>query len=46
MDEDAVQTVEMRFGSVRGLVQEFLEVDFEGELVSIVNLEMGIKSSY
>jgi hypothetical protein len=44
VDEDAVQAVEVRFGPVRGLVQELLEVDFEGELVSIVDLEMEIRS--
>lgn len=34
-----MQAVEVRFGPVRGLVQELLEVYFKGELVSIVDLE-------
>lgn len=41
-----MQAVEMRFGPVRGLVQVLLEVDFEGEFVSIVNLEMEIRQIY
>jgi len=41
-----MQAVEMRFGPVRGLVQELLEVNFDGELVSIVDLVMEIRSIY
>lgn len=46
VDEDAMQAVEVRFGLVRGLVQVLLEVDFKGELVSIVDLDMEIRPIY
>jgi len=46
VDEDAMQAVKVRFGPVRSLVQELLEVDFNRELVSIVDLGMGIRPIY